>query len=342
MDRGKKNPLHSNTEQERRMSYDAHEQLPTSQSSGQQSGAAHAAPKRLAAAAALLTLALGQLVKAADGQLDLSFGGDGLVTFDVPRPGAVDGAGLQDQLFGLAVLPDNKIVVGGSTRARSALPFPPIDFAVARFNESGALDRGFGTEGLMTTDISGPQPAVDFANGLVLQNHQGETKILLVGRSGPNESSRFAAVRYHATGAPDLGFGVGGIVEIAVPGGSESIAFDIAVQPDDSKIILAGMVGTQLGSDFALVRYNPNGSLDDGRFDGGGLDDGGLPDSNPGDRFGSDGTVRTSFFDSQLESASAVIVQLDGKIVAGGGIRGDFALVRYNRDGSLDNGVRGK
>ncbi len=325
------------------MSYDAHEQLPTSRSSSIRSGASREAPKRWGAvtAAALLTLALARVARAADGQLDLSFGADGLVTFDVPRPGAVDGAGLQDQLFGLAVLPDNKIVVGGSTRARSTLQFPPIDFAVARFNESGALDRGFGTEGLTTTDISGPQqPAVDFANGLVLQDHEGETKILLVGRSGPNESPRFAAVRYHATGAPDLGFGIGGIVEIAVPGGSESIAFDIAVQPDDGKIVLAGVVGTQLGSDIALVRYNPDGSLDDGRLDGGGLDDGGLPDSTPGDsdRFGSDGTVRTSFLDGQFEGASAVIVQFDGKIVAGGEIRGDFALVRYNRDGSLDDG----
>ncbi|MGH8583797.1 MAG: hypothetical protein ACREWG_13660 [Gammaproteobacteria bacterium] len=154
-----------------------------------------------------------------------------------------------------------------------------------------------------------------------------------------------------ADGADSLA-GVDGIVELAVPGGSESIAFDVALQPDDGKILLAGVVGTDLNSDnrsgdIAVARYNRDGSLDDG-LDDGGLDDGGRPDSTPGDRFGSDGTVRTSLLlDGQHETASAVVVQLDGKIVAGGEAdpsvpstlgSGAFALVRYNRDGSLDDG----
>ncbi|MGH8583796.1 MAG: delta-60 repeat domain-containing protein [Gammaproteobacteria bacterium] len=179
------------------MSHITHEQLPTPRSYGQRSGGSGEAPKRWASAAALLTLALGQVAQAADGQLDPSFDGDGRVTLDV------ENAGRQDQIFGVAIL-DGRIVVGGSTRFRSQ---NNIDFVAARFTDTGTLDPAFGTAGLTTTDIGGPT-AVDFANALVLQTDQGESKIVLVGYSGPNnESPRFAAVRYRANGAPDTGFG---------------------------------------------------------------------------------------------------------------------------------------
>ncbi len=322
-----------------------HEPLPTPRPSGQRSGASREAPKRWGAvtAAALLTLALGQVAQAADGQLDPSFDGDGLVTLDV------ENAGRQDQLLGVAVLPDGRIAVGGSTRGRSLFGpnQPNLDFVAARFTDAGTLDPTFGTAGLTTTDISGPNPAVDFVNALVLQD---DSKTVLVGRSSrsdiPELPPQFAAVRYLAGGAVDTGFGVGGIVETPVPGGDESSASDAAVQPDDGKIILAGVVGAQLDSNnrsraIALVRYNRDGSLDDN--DEGVVDDG-LPDATPGDGFGSDGTVRTSFGVGQFAFASAVVVQDDGKILVGGEVDpsdptlGDFALVRYNRDGSLDDG----
>ncbi len=163
---------------------------------------------------------------------------------------------------------------------------------------------------------------------------------MLVGQSGPHNSPRFAAVRYRADGQPDTGFGVGGVVETPFPVNLESNACDVAVQTD-GKIILAGVVGSNVlgmpprAGDIALVRYNRDGSLDDG----------GADDTTLGDRFGDDGMVRTSFGASNFAFALAVAVQLDGKIVAGGevdpeppGPRGDFVLVRYNQDGSLDDG----
>ena len=319
------------------MSHKAHEQLPTPPSCSLRSGASREASKRWGAttAAALLTFALGQIAQAADGQLDASFGDNGRVTLDVDERGG------QDHLAGVVLLPDGRIAVGGHTRARSLNDPPDLDFVVAAFSSiNGSLDTGFGTSGLTTTDISGPQPALDEASALVRQD---DGKIVLVGRSGPSGSRQFTAVRYQVGGLVDPGFGILGVVETLVPGGPESIASDVAVQTD-GKIILAGEVGGDNHSrDIALVRYNRDGSLDDN--DEGGVDDGGLPDHTPGDKFGSNGTVRTSFGGSQFAFASAVVVQGDGKIVAGGGAdlsdpntQVDFALVRYNRDGSLDDG----
>ena len=153
------------------MSHNTHEQLPTPRSSSIRSGASREASKRWGAAttATLLTLALGQVAQAADGQLDPSFGGDGRVTLDV------DGAGRQDQLFGVAILPDGRIVVGGSTRGRPPVPNQNnIDFVAAGFTDTGTLDPAFGTAGLTTTGIGGPSPGNDFGNAVFLQDDQGE------------------------------------------------------------------------------------------------------------------------------------------------------------------------
>ena len=93
------------------------------------------------------------------------------------------------------------------------------------------------------------------------------------------------------------------------------------VQPD-GKIVAAGFSdgGNAGDSDFALARYNPDGSLDPS-FSGGGF---------------------RTFFGGSSESAKALVIQPDGKLVAAGFSNGggagdfDFALARYNPDGSLD------
>ena len=89
-------------------------------------------------------------------------------------------------------------------------------------------------------------------------------------------------------------------------------------------------MGSSFVDDFAVVRYNPDGSLDDG----------GASDSSPGDAFGSSGLVTTTL-GSGFDAAYGVAVQEDGKIVAGGNANNagnqDFALARYNADSSLNN-----
>jgi uncharacterized delta-60 repeat protein len=91
--------------------------------------------------------------------------------------------------------------------------------------------------------------------------------------------------------------------------GSSESAFAVAVQPDGRIVAAGGSDG-----DFALARYNGDGSLDTS--------------------FDSDGKVTTDF--GAFAGALAVAVQPDGRIVAAGESGGDFALARYNRDGSLD------
>ncbi|HET8676489.1 MAG TPA: hypothetical protein VFO63_11915, partial [Blastocatellia bacterium] len=130
-----------------------------------------------------------------------------------------------------------------------------------------------------------------------------------------------------AAGDLDTTFGNGGKVTTDFFGLLNE-ASDIALQPD-GKIIAAGYTQTfTTDDDFALVRYNTDGSLDT--------------------TFASGGTLTTDFFGGS-DQVNAVALQPDGKIVVAGYTVSpsrftDFAFARYNSDGSLDStfGVGGK
>jgi uncharacterized delta-60 repeat protein len=115
-----------------------------------------------------------------------------------------------------------------------------------------------------------------------------------------------------APGDLDLTFGNGGKVLTPIVSGND-YSFGAAIQ-SDGKIVLAGESYNGANRDFALARYNPDGSLDAS--------------------FGSGGKVVTPI-GSRDESAGDIAIQPDGKIVvAGYSINADsfadFALVRYN------------
>ena len=124
-----------------------------------------------------------------------------------------------------------------------------------------------------------------------------------------------------ASGGLDPTFGSGGLVTTAVPNRDAAIQ-DVALQPD-GKIVAAGWLrdpagGFPLALSFLVARYNVDGTLDAS--------------------FGSGGLVTATVGSSS--AATAVAIQADGKIVAGGltlSFPGTFALARFNTDGTLDS-----
>jgi uncharacterized delta-60 repeat protein len=206
-----------------------------------------------------------------------------------------------------AIQSDGKIVVAGFNYNGSNR-----DFAVSRYNADGTLDFTFGNYGKVTTAVGG---GIDDAQAVAIQT---DGKILVAGYSNAAAHNNFAVVRYNTNGTPDNTFGVGGKMVTEV-GTADSVAYAMAIQ-SDGKIVLAG-TATQGGDyDFAVVRYNTNGTLDN-TFEG-------------------DGRVFTPVGTSN-DTAYAVAIQTDGKIVAAGeayngGANRDFALARYNANGSLD------
>ncbi|AEV16768.1 hypothetical protein TCCBUS3UF1_17270 [Thermus sp. CCB_US3_UF1] len=291
-----------------------------------------------------------------DGSLDTSFGSGGKVTTEV-----VQG---DDKAYALVLQPDGKLVAAGYSSEGLG------DFALVRYNPDGSLDPSFGTGGKVTTNFH-----FDVAHALVLQP---DGKLVAAGWSQIGSNSYFALVRYNPDGTLDTSFGNGGKVTTEV-GSSSDGANALVLQPD-GKLVAAGYSRNAAGDyDVAMVRYNPDGSLDtsfgsrgkvitpvfstfgsalvlqpDGKLvaagfstNSAGNDDFALvrynPDGSLDRSFGTGGKVTTDL-GLPRDIVHSLVLQPDGRLVAAGSSNNDFALVRYNPDGSLDPsfGIGGK
>lgn len=258
-----------------------------------------------------------QMAQATDGDLDPTFGTGGTLMTDINRS--------TDLAQAVALQADGKLVVVGQTYKNN--DYSTEDFAVARYNTDGTLDTTFGRGGKVRTDFPG---LAAVPSSVVIQS---DGKIVVAGGAFPlfTFAGNFEVVRYNPNGSLDTSFGNGGIVTTTFPEGS--YAFDVALQPD-GKIIAAGTVfvdfipGESSNTDFALARYNPDGT----------------PDAT----FGNGGQVSTDFVGLE-DDAFSILIQPDGKIVAVGSANDpatfyDFAAARYLSNGTIDTtfGVAGK
>jgi uncharacterized delta-60 repeat protein len=138
-----------------------------------------------------------------------------------------------------------------------------------------------------------------------------------VGTDAAADAAADAAPPQGAPGTLDPTFGVGGAQVVAIGVGNDT-ASAMVVQPD-GKILVAGSVAEN-GFDFAIVRFLRDGALDT--------------------TFGTGGKVTTDF-NGSFDSAYAIALQPDGKIIVAGtssvsGSSFDFAVARYLPDGTLD------
>ena len=256
----------------------------------------------------------------AKGKLDTGFGDDGKLVvsvtgseYDYSSPRA------------LIQQPDGKFIAVGTTIDFDA---GHLVFAALRYNPDGTPDEEFGDGGkaLVPIDLTEGNQSEDEAEAVALAP---DGKIVLVGPTGRYPRS-FATVRLNPDGSLDESFGDGGRVVTSFPNDAEAHA--VAVQPD-GKVLVGGYGSSDPkagmeGSDYTLVRYNSDGSLDE--------------------EFGEDGVVMTDFSDDR-DYIEALTLLPDGKIVAAGPVYIDvtfcatdacaspgFGLAQYNPDGTLD------
>jgi uncharacterized delta-60 repeat protein len=261
-------------------------------------------------------------VKADDGDLDKSFGAGGKVITDF--------SGGEDEATAVALQSDGKIVAVGSTI--KAIVGAKRDFALARYNPDGTLDTTFGSVGKVATDFGNADIALAVAiqpDGKII----AAGKAFKLGKTAIDTGNYFAVARHNSDGSLDTTFGSGGKV-IGDLGAADALAIQA-----DGKIVAAGVGLTESQFPtpaFVVVRYNIDGSLDTS--------------------FGESGKVTTEFFPGNTvvggggNSVRDVVIQADGKIVAAGStynpvaMRTNYAVARYNSDGSLDTsfGLGGK
>jgi len=237
-----------------------------------------------------------------DGSIDESFGNNGTTVTPIGN--------FEDICFALAMQPDGKLLAaGGSNKSMGAFDY---NFALVRYNPDGTLDNSFGNSGVVITEI-GLYNSIAYSIAV-----QQDGRILLAGETQDSlyAFNDFAVVRYNEDGSLDSTFGTDGKLRMSL-----SETYDYAksmVLQEDGKIVITGYTQNGLHNyDFALLRLNTDGSFDD--------------------TFGNNGIVIT---DIGNDFANSIAIQQDGKIVLAGstttGTLYDFATLRYNQDGSLD------
>jgi uncharacterized delta-60 repeat protein len=183
---------------------------------------------------------------------------------------------------------------------------------------AGALDATFGGDGIAMAHVA-------FTDEGYAVAVQGDGSVLVAGGADVRDvapyGGDFVVARFTPAGELDTSFGQAGVVREDF--GSNDRAEAVLVQPD-GKIVLGGWTGqdTPFNYDYALVRYNPDGTRDPS--------------------FGTGGRVVTNFGDRTDDRMRALALQPDGKIVAvGRGSPDNFTtalgVARYNPDGSLDS-----
>ncbi len=205
----------------------------------------------------------------------------------------------------LAIAMGGKIIVGGLASIGGV-----NQFALARYRSDGSLDFSFGSAGIVTTSLGTAASITSVAL-------QSDGKIVVGGFATISGVDQFALARYRSDGSLDTSFNGTGIVTTSL--GTADQINDIVIQPD-GKIVAAGSATTGGSTQFALARYNTDGSPDVG-FNGSGS------------------IISPLGFSSAI---SGVALQSDNKIIIGGFIQAtkltqpEFAVARYTTDGILD------
>jgi uncharacterized delta-60 repeat protein len=262
---------------------------------------------------ALAALAAGGQAFADDSDLDPGFGTGGIAL-----------GGISDASGGVAACrpvrqPDGKILVCGT---RSDNGGTGSDFFVARFTPDGQLDTSFSFDGRVTIDFDGGTGS-DQAASLALQS---DGRIVVVGSTYDGSQTDIAVARLAGDGTLDTTFGAGTGKKI-IPFGINSAAADVAIQPDNGRIVIAASVDDGgSDSDFAVVRL--------------------LSDGSPDASFNLTGKVTFGFdlpTGTGYDRATQLAIDPEGRIlVAGIAHKGplpndtDFAIARLLPDGQLD------
>lgn len=179
-----------------------------------------------------------------DGTHDTSFSGDGIVL--------ANSIGTYDRAYDVAVLPDGRMLVVGTTQAIADDPELndlESSFFVARLLPDGQFDTSFGENGVMVRFSDAEARAIEL---------QDDGNFVVFGNIG----NAIAAVRFLADGSLDDTFGTGGV---ALASGTPDALFhkgtDLVLQPDGAFVGVGSVMNPDGRDDFVVVRFQGDAAV---------------------------------------------------------------------------------
>lgn len=200
------------------------------------------------------------------GQLDQTFGTNGITRLDLST-GTVDGTAFRgDIAWGLTLLSgDNLLVVGG--KLAEVAGRTDSDYAVVKLTANGLVDKSFGTNGLFTLDVEqgndSPRTAIVQPDGKIIVS--GHTEIA---EDTPNEVVSTVLFRLNSNGQLDPSFGKNGIINNDL-GLRVAEAYDVALQGSTLVIAGYGRLATATTVDMISARFLSDGTWDKSYGDAG-------------------------------------------------------------------------
>lgn len=232
------------------------------------------------------------------GNLVNEFDDDGVLTFDYDDK--------DEYIETISIQDDGKIIAAGATHDED---FPAYDFNILinRYDAAGDPDTSFGVGGTFVYGVV----YFDEQNPAIALQADGKIVIGALRTVAGGVYYDFLTLRITSSGVLDSTFSDDGI-NIHDLGSNFDMCKGIAVQ-EDKKIVVAGSYeNADDDDDFAMIRYNSDGTIDE--------------------TFGDDGVVITDFAVGDNQYAYDIEIQPDGKILLGGDnvyYTRHFALARY-------------
>ena len=181
-----------------------------------------------------------------DGSVDTTFGFNGVVTTDVAD---------NERGSGLIIQPDQKIVVVGEGGNWDDETASYSDLVLIRYNIDGTLDNSFGNNGVVTQTGELGFPVL-IGLDVALQS-DGKLVVTGYGHTADTSSAPIPYYgnlsRYHHDGSLDTGFGNQGVITETLSSGL--LWTSVVIQPEDGKILAAGIKATTEAFLTTLARY---------------------------------------------------------------------------------------
>lgn len=224
-----------------------------------------------------------------DGTPDATFGTGGTVRLAVGRT---------NYGTAVAIQPDGKVLVAGDAHTRTSLWYPDNQYAVARLNPNGTLDRTFGgaNTGWWT---SNPTSGEERVTRLAVVPSGGGFSIYAGGQAGLTTA---AVVKLTAAGRPDTTYGAGGFATRTVVDSSTVL---MAVTPSGRAVVRNGM---------SLYGFTPAGQTDAG--------------------FGTNGAVAATFAGKAIAAQGENVVEAGVRYQTG--LPSAGVVTRYTPAGTVD------